>query len=179
MAKETKLVIAIPDGIIFGYENATLRMKKGGEEIEKKIETPEVAVRAEANSIILEASNQKRKTISILNAIQSHIQNMIIGLEKGYEYKLSIVHSHFPMGVKVGEKKVEISNYLGEKHPRFAQIVGKTKVEVKGKQITVTGQDVYDVSQTAANIESSAKIRNKDQRIFQDGIYITKKGIKA
>jgi large subunit ribosomal protein L6 len=178
MAKETKLHVTIPDGITVSYEKATLKLSKGDQTVEKILESPAVIIKTEGNSVTLEAVNVKRKTIAVLNAQRSHIQNMIIGLETGYEYKLAVVHSHFPMGVKVNGDKVEISNYLGEKFPRLAQIVGETKVEIKGKTVIVTGVDKEQVSQTAANIESSAKVKNKDQRIFQDGIYITKKGVQ-
>jgi large subunit ribosomal protein L6 len=39
----------------------------------------------------------------------------------------------------------------------------------------LTGSDLEQVSQTAANIERATKIRGFDPRVFQDGIYITEK----
>ena len=68
-----------------------------------------------------------------------------------------------------------IENFLGEKHPRRAKILGDTKVEVSGDQVILKGTDIEKVSQTAANIEQATRIRGFDPRIFQDGIYITKK----
>lgn len=52
----------------------------------------------------------------MLGTIVAHIRNMINGVTKGYEYKLAIVYSHFPMNVKVEGNKIMITNFLGEKN---------------------------------------------------------------
>jgi large subunit ribosomal protein L6 len=38
--------------------------------------------------------------------------------------------------------------------------------------IFIQGINLEQVSQTAANIEQSTKIKDKDQRVFLDGIYV-------
>jgi large subunit ribosomal protein L6 len=49
-------------------------------------------------------------------------------------------------------------------------------VDIKGDTITVSGIDLEQVSQSAANIELATKIQNYDPRVFQDGIYLIEKG---
>ena len=56
-----------------------------------------------------------------------------------------------------------------------SKIGDNTKVEVKAADITVSGPDIEAVGQTAANMEQATKIRKHDRKVFQDGIYITKK----
>ena len=68
-----------------------------------------------------------------------------------------------------------IGNFLGEKKPRLARILGETKVKVSGNEVVVSGISKEDVGQTAANIEQVTKIKRFDPRIFQDGIYIVDK----
>jgi large subunit ribosomal protein L6 len=51
------------------------------------------------------------------------------------------------------------------------------KVTVKDRDIIVEGADLEAVAQTAANIEKATKIKDKDRRIFVDGIYIYKKEV--
>jgi large subunit ribosomal protein L6 len=102
---------------------------------------------------------------------------MTKGVTKGFTYKLKTVYAHFPVTVKVNEKekKVVIENFTGEKTPRVTKIIGDTKVKVSGEDILVQGTKLEDVSQTASNIETGTRIKDKDQRVFLDGIYIYEK----
>ena len=52
-----------------------------------------------------------------------------------------------------------------------AKIHGATKVTSKGDDITVSGPVLNDVTQTAAEIEAVTKVKNKDHRVFLDGVY--------
>ncbi|NIQ32722.1 MAG: 50S ribosomal protein L6, partial [Nitrososphaeria archaeon] len=53
-------------------------------------------------------------------------------------------------------------------------------VQISEEDVIVRGTRLQDVSQTAANIEQVTKIKNKDLRVFLDGIYIyDKKGEMA
>lgn len=126
--------------------------------------------------VISESSERKPK--AVVGSIVAHIKNMFLGLSEGYEARLKVIYSHFPVTVKVEEKerKVLIQNFLGEKTPRVAKIIGNgTKVEAKGAEIFVHGTDVEAVGQTAANMEQATLISKHDRKVFQDGIFITKK----
>ena len=69
-----------------------------------------------------------------------------------------------------------IDNFLGERSPRKAKIIGDdVKVSVKGEDVTITGINKEHVGQTMANIEQATKIKGRDPRIFQDGIYLVDK----
>jgi len=91
---------------------------------------------------------------------------------------MKVVYAHFPINVSVEGKLVVIKNFAGEKTPRHAHIFGDVKVDVKGQDIVLKGLDREEVGQTAANIETATKIRRKDIRVFQDGVYITSKDDK-
>jgi large subunit ribosomal protein L6 len=69
-----------------------------------------------------------------------------------------------------------VNNYFGEKVPRAAKILDGVNVKVSNKtEITVSGIDKEAVGQTAANIERCTTIKNRDRRVFQDGIYLLNK----
>lgn len=118
----------------------------------------------------------KRKQRAVVGTIIAHIKNMCRGVTEGYNATLKVIYSHFPVTVKVESKKVIVQNFLGEKIPRTSKIFGDdTKVEVKGADISVSGTDIEAVGQTAASMEQATRIRDHDRKVFQDGIYITKK----
>jgi large subunit ribosomal protein L6 len=102
---------------------------------------------------------------------------MVRGVTSGYTYKLKLVYAHFPITVKVQDKdrRLLIENFTGEKTPRIITIVGTAKVKVVSDELHVQGTSLKDVSQTAANIQTGTKIKEKDQRVFLDGIYIFEK----
>jgi len=114
----------------------------------------------------------RKKEVSIVGTVYSHIQNMVKGVRKGFTYKLKIVFSHFPISVKVKEKTVLIENFTGERNPRKAKIVGDAQIKVQSEDVIIQGLCLEDVSQTAANIEQATKVKRKDPRVFLDGIYV-------
>jgi large subunit ribosomal protein L6 len=114
-----------------------------------------------------------------MGTIASHIKNMIKGVTEGFEYKMKIVYSHFPIKASRQGTDFVVENFLGERSPRKAKILGKTDVAINGDEVVLTGPDIRDVGQTAANIEQITMIKGYDPRVFQDGIYITQKSKEA
>jgi large subunit ribosomal protein L6 len=98
---------------------------------------------------------------------------MIIGVTYGWRYEMKVFFTHFPISLEQKGSDILVKNFLGEKSMRHAKILGKTKVELGKDQIAVVGIDKEDVSQTAANIETSTRLSGKDRRVFLDGLYIT------
>jgi len=112
------------------------------------------------------------KRLSYVNTVSSLINNMCVGVKDGFEKKMKILFAHFPISLEVKGKDVLVKNFLGEREPRRTNIAGdNTKLEIKGQNITISGPDKEAVSQTAANLRIVTKIKEKDGRIFQDGIY--------
>ena len=123
-----------------------------------------------------------RKQVAALRTVRSLIHNMIVGVTKGYKYKMRYVYAHFPINVNIEENgtRVEIRNYLGEKQVRIVRALDGVTVEVSKAQkdeLILTGNSVENVSQTAADIQQICKARNKDIRKFLDGIYVSEKGV--
>jgi len=180
MAKDVHVVqvVEIPDGVEVEIEGNTVRVKGPKGELARTMpRTSGVIMRKEDNKVVVEAFFANARKRALVGTIAAHIRNMIRGVTKGYRYKLKIIYSHFPVKVKVEGDKVVISNFLGEKAPRIAQIMPGVTVKVKGSDVIVEGIDIEAVGQTAANIELATKITEFDRRKFMDGIYIYEKGV--
>jgi large subunit ribosomal protein L6 len=124
-------------------------------------------------TITIRPAGKRKRDLAITNTAKSIINNMLMGVDKGFRYKLKIVFAHFPISVKVRGREIHVENFFGERSARISHIVGDaTKVNISGDDVIVEGPSLEEVSQTAANIESSTKVKGKDQRVFLDGLYI-------
>ncbi len=118
-----------------------------------------------ANRRMVRAGASSTKDIAVqkktVRTVASHIQNMIIGVTKGFRYKMKIVYAHFPMNLKVQGDKIIIENYLGERGTREAKLLPGVKVKVQKDDVIIEGIDKEAVGQTAANIHRAAKLTGK------------------
>jgi large subunit ribosomal protein L6 len=166
----------IPEGITVDVSNHLLKVKGPKGEVEKKLVfSKNIKLEKVDSKIKASTESDDRKIKAQIGTIVAHVKNAIEGVTKEFTYKLKVIYSHFPVTLKVEGDKVLIQNFLGERIPRVAKIVGKTKVKIEGADVIVTGASIDEVSQTAANIEQAARIVGYDKKIFQDGVYITSK----
>lgn len=140
----------------------------------KRFNTALLSISIEGNKLKLEKKENKKlaKKASLAEtALASEIRSAMKGVQEGIVRRMRILYSHFPMSFEVKDGYVNIKNFFGEHLPRRAKIVGDTKVEIKGQELIVRGVDPYDVGQTVANLFKLSFLKDKDPRVFQDGIY--------
>ena len=174
---EVKEKITIPDGVNVTLEsNDTLTIKGEKGELTRTFAHPKITIKLEGNIINIDSKNVRRKEKALIGTFKAHIKNMIKGVSEGFEYKMKTVFSHFPIKTSVEDNYFIIQNFLGERSPRKALILEGVNVEAKGEDVTVTGYDKEKVGQTVANIERATKVKKRDIRVFQDGVYRITKG---
>lgn len=174
LAASIREEVPIPEGVTIDI-NDEINVKGPQGEASRKFSIHSVSIKEENGTVILETLFPKKRDKAMIGTIRSHINNMIIGVTDGFTYNMKIVFAHFPMTVKVKGDKVIIDNFLGERHHRTAKIAGTAKVQVKGDEVIVSGINKEDVGQTMANLEQATKIKGRDPRVFQDGIYLVSK----
>ena len=176
MAMSTEEIMAqveAPASVKLTKEGNTLVAKGKLGTIKKDFTKLPATITVEGNKVTIKPYGKRKRDLAVTNTARSIIQSMIKGVEKGYTYKLKVIFAHFPISVKVKGKEIHVENFFGERSPRVAQIVGDaTKVNVAGEDVLIQGPSLEDVSQTAANVELATRIKDKDQRVFLDGLYV-------
>ena len=167
--------VGIPENVQLTLDGRKITVQGPKGKIVKDFSHTKLNIIKDGNSLRLSIENPRRAEAALVGTISAHVTNMIKGVSQGFVYKMKIVFVHFPTAVKVVENEVHIENFIGERKPRIATILGNTKVTVKQDDVIIEGIDIDEVSQTAANIQTKTRIRNKDLRKFLDGIYVYSK----
>ena len=175
MRKVIEENISIPSDLECSYNDKIFICRKDSNELSRKIDITGISLSIHDNSIILKSLKGNKIELNKIKSVIAHIKNMFNGLSEKFVYKLEACNVHFPMTLKAEKDKLVIGNFLGEKNPRLAKILPNVDVDIKGNFIVISSYDKESAGQTAANFEKITKIRGRDRRIFQDGIYITDK----
>ena len=172
--------ILVPEGVNISVEESQVTISKGEKSLTREFYHNKVSVSHDNNILTVFCTLPRRSEKAIAGTWAAHIRNMVRGIDNGFEYRLKAVFSHFPMTLKVDGNTFIITNMLGEKVPRRANLPwtpSEVEVRIENKSdVIVSGADREKVGQTAANIELACKVKKRDPRVFQDGIYIVSKG---
>lgn len=175
----TRVAIEIPDDVTAEVDHLDLTVEGPNGSVSRRLWYPDVSVSANDDEVVVESETENAKTVSTIGTFESHVKNMFHGVTDGWEYRMEVHYSHFPMQVDVEGDEVVIQNFLGEKSSRRSSIHGDTQIDVDGETLTLSGSDKEAVGQTAADIEQLTRVTNKDTRVFQDGVYIVEKPSKG
>jgi large subunit ribosomal protein L6 len=167
--------VQVPAGVKAALEGRSLVVRGKLGENRKDFEKINVNLSVQGDRIIVTPFSLKKKDNVVINTVLSIIENMVTGVTKGFTYRVKVVYAHFPISVKTKGDEILVENFVGERSPRIAKIIGSCKVTVEGDDVVVKGVSLEDVGQTAANLEQATKIKRKDQRVFLDGLYIFEK----
>ncbi len=175
MVKEVARQVEIPEGVAVSVDGNTVTVKGPKGEVSRQLSYPEIEIRREDSHLIVNSRLDRKRQRAMVGTLAAHIGNMIAGVTRGYEYKMKVVYSHFPIQLKAASDELVINNFLGERKSRSAKILPGTKVAVGKDEVVISGIDKEKVGQTMANIEQATRVRGFDVRVFQDGIYLVDK----
>ena len=173
--EKLKEEIEIPEGINASIDDGEIIMKKDSSELKRRLNS-KINVKIEGNKIIIE-SGTTRTEKKIFGTMKAHIKNMIKGLTEVFKYKLQISTVHFPISVEIDKanNQLIVKNFLGEKKDRKIKLISGVDINVDKEFIEIKSIDIEKAGQCAANIEKGTRVRKKDRRVFQDGIFIIQK----
>lgn len=165
--------VTIPEGVTANISEdgvVTITGPKGS--LTRTFQSKVINLLEDGNGLIVRVDLPRRKQRALAGTWNAHLNNMVKGVTDGFTLNLKAFYSHFPMTMQANGDTFTVNNYFGERVPRTAKILDNVEVKVSNKtEITVTGIDKEAVGQTAANIERCTTVKNRDRRVFQDGIY--------
>lgn len=178
MRKNIYQNIRIPEDIEVKINGDIINVKGPQGENSRKFNLHKLELYEKDSKIFIGSKKATKKEKKRINTITAHIKNMMEGVQNKFVYELKVVSAHFPITLEKKDGGILIKNFLGEKVPRKAKIPAKAEVEIQKDIVKISSVDKEIAGQTAANIEKTTRIRNRDRRIFQDGIFITNKSGK-
>jgi len=178
MKKELFVEVEIPEGVEVKVDESLISVKGAEGENKKKVDIGKLKIEVKEGKVVIGNEKSTKREKKMMNTIESHVKNMIKGVQEKFVYNLKAVFAHFPFNVEVNGQDIVIKNFLGEKVDRTTTLPSGAEIEVNGQDIVIKSADKEIAGQAAANLEKVTRIRNKDRRIFQDGIFITNKAGK-
>lgn len=167
--------IEVPDKVKVSEKHKILSVEGPLGKTRKNFKKIPIDLKVEGKNVLIKSIGTRKRDYAIFKTSESIVNTLIKGVQTGYTFKMKIVYAHFPITVKVKDGMVHVENFQGERAPRVSKIFGDTKVVSKGDDVVLTGPVLTDVSQTAASLQQNTKVKNKDTRVFLDGIYLFEK----
>ena len=167
MSRIGNRIITVPAGVTVEENDGVVTVKGPKGELKQKL-LKDITMKVEGTEVKLERKDENAKAMH--GTMNSIINNMIIGVTKGYEKSLEIIGVGYRFNVQ--GKKLVIS--AGYSHPVNMQVPEGITVEAASNtEITVKGIDKVLVGEFAANIRKVRQpepykgkgIRYKDEHV--------------
>ncbi len=158
MSRIGKLPIPVPSSLQVEIKNGIVTIKNSAAQLSQAIETDLIAVKfdTEAKQIIIERKDDSKEAKSFHGLYRSLLNNMVIGLDKGYK-KILEIHG-VGYRVKISGNKLDLS--LGFSHPVIYEVPKEITVSSEKSKIPNIILESYDkqlLGEVAAKIRSFRK----------------------
>ncbi|AUS79176.1 50S ribosomal protein L6 [Actinoalloteichus sp. AHMU CJ021] len=156
MSRIGKLPITVPSGVDVAIDGRTVTVKGPKGSLSHTLVEPITIDRDEDGSLLVSRPDDERKSRSLHGLSRTLVNNLIVGVNQGYEKKLEI-HG---VGYRVTLKGSELEFALGFSHPvKVAPPEGVTFQVESPTKFSVHGIDKQRVGEVAAKIR---KLRRPD-----------------
>jgi large subunit ribosomal protein L6 len=149
MSRIGKRPVTVASGIDVSLDGTTLVAKKGN--LEKRLETHgRVGINIDGTEVSFERVGNEKQDAAYWGTYRALFNNIIIGLDKGYEKSLEING----VGYRAAVQGKVLNLQLGHSHPIDFNIPEGLEITVTKSIITIKGTDKQSVGQAAAEIRS-------------------------
>lgn len=142
--------LIIPAGVSASVENNTITVNGPKGKLDFTFNNL-ISVNVDGETITTTRANETKQAKSLHGTTNSIIENMLIGVNEGYQKGLEITGVGYRFNVQ--GNKINIT--AGFSHPVIVEVPSDLKVEqVSNTEITISGIDKQKVSEFAANIRN-------------------------
>ena len=177
MSRIGRMPIVLPEGVEVKVENGLVSVKGPKGQLSQQI-GKEISVNVENNTVVLTRANDKKEVRAQHGLYRALINNMVVGVTKGFE-KALIVNG---VGYKAQVQGKKLILNIGYSHP--IEIEAPEGITIECPQLTevvVKGIDKTLVGQVAANIRAKREVEPYHSYgiRYKDEVVITKEGKTA
>ncbi len=157
MSRIGKKPIDVPSGVTVDIKGQNVKVSGPNGKLEMSCH-PLIQVKTEGSQILVENNTpEDREAKQLHGTMRALIDNMVVGVSKGFERKMQI----FGTGYNVAEQGGNLVFQIGFCHPVEMAIPKGIKVEIEVKatrgndvpaKFTLSGPDKHQLGQFAANI---------------------------
>lgn len=150
MSRVAKKPIEIPSGVEVKLNGQNVSVKGPNGAMDAKVHDL-VSASVDGNIMSVKAVNDSKQSVALSGTTRALLNNMVMGVSKGFEKKLSLIG----VGYRAQAKGKEVNLTLGFSHPVVYQAPEGITIETPSQtEIVVKGYDKQKVGQVAANIRA-------------------------
>ena len=150
MSRVGKMPIAIPQGVDVSVKQDQITVKGAGGTL-SLAQNALVTVANDAGKLSFAPANDSREADAMSGTMRQLVNNMVVGVTKGFERKLSLVG----VGYKAAASGTKLNLAVGFSHPVDKQMPdGITVATPTPTEIVIKGADRQRVGQVAAEIRA-------------------------
>jgi len=150
MSRVGKMPVAIPQGVDVSIKDDQISVKGSGGSL-NLARSPLVNVVNKDGKLSFEPANDSREANAMSGTVRQLVNNMVVGVTKGFEKKLSLIG----VGYKAAAQGAKLNLQVGYSHPVNKDMPqGITVATPTPTEIIIKGADRQRVGQVAAEIRA-------------------------
>ena len=133
MSRIGKLPVNLPSGVTISVDDANVVSVKGPlGTLSQKVDS-DIRVEVENNEVVLSRPNDEKRLKSLHGLYRALIDNMVVGVSKGYRKDLELVG----VGYRAEAKGQQLEMSLGYSHDIVMELPKEVKVETKTEKLSL------------------------------------------
>ncbi len=150
MSRVGKMPVAVPQGVDVAISTEKITVKGSNGTLVRAL-NPLVAVKNDGGKITFTAANESAAADAMSGTMRALVANMVNGVSKGFEKKLSLVG----VGFRAQAAGQKLNLQIGYSHPVVKDMPTGIKVATPTQtEIIITGADRQVVGQVAAEVRA-------------------------